>query len=266
VPRGERRNRRGRLTGNLFTVLFEISQQGKNAFYTDSALRNRDIYIVRCMRGIRHRCAGEISRTADYDSCGVPNRRYEACISFEFNGSKIFCNRGIYASIPLSVEGTRLQSGFRPADLKKEGREMRSLRLVTIALCAALLCAAFGTSARADKWDRKTVVTFGDAVAIPGNVLPPGTYVFKLAGVEGNRNVVQILSEDQDHVYATLMAVSTYRSQPTNHVLFRFDEGSGDSPQVLKSWFYPGDTRGIDFVYSNSDYDSNLTQDQYAGH
>jgi hypothetical protein len=131
---------------------------------------------------------------------------------------------------------------------------MRSIRSLQLIICAAVLCAALGTSARADNWDRKTVVTFADAVQIPGQILPPGTYVFKLVNLPSNRNVVQIMSWDESFVYATVQTISAYRRNAPNDTLFRFDERSGDSPEALLTWYYPGDTRGVEFIYSDYEY------------
>ncbi len=131
---------------------------------------------------------------------------------------------------------------------------MRRIRTLQIAICAAVLCAALGTSARADNWDRKTVVNFNNAVEIPGQVLPPGTYVFKLVNLPNSRNLVQIMNEDQSFTFATLQTVSTYRWHATDHTLFRLDERAGDSPEAIRTWYYPGDNRGLDFIYSDYDY------------
>lgn len=134
---------------------------------------------------------------------------------------------------------------------------MGAFRKIQIGLCAAALFAALGpcvSHARADNWDRKTVVNFSEPVEIPGQVLPPGTYVFSLVRLPDTRNVVEIQNEDQSFTFATLMTVNTWRSHPTNHTHFLFDEASGDQPQALRTWYYPGDTRGLDFIYSEYDY------------
>jgi len=55
---------------------------------------------------------------------------------------------------------------------------MKIVRGIVFALCAALLCAALVPGARADQSDKKVIVTFSMAVAVPGRVLPAGTYVF----------------------------------------------------------------------------------------
>lgn len=144
---------------------------------------------------------------------------------------------------------------------------MRSLRHLQIAICLAVLCAALGPSvksSRADQWDRKTLVNFSVPVEIPGQILPPGTYVFKLVNLPNARNLVQIQNEDQSFTYATLLTVDTWRSRPTNHTRFLFDERSGDQPEALQTWYYPGDTRGLDFLYPIDAY-SNPASDEYRG-
>jgi hypothetical protein len=134
---------------------------------------------------------------------------------------------------------------------------MRSIRTLSIGILTAALCAGLALSARstrADTWDRKTYVTFNVPVEIPGQVLPPGTYVFSLVRLPDTRNVVEIQNEDQSFTFATLQTVNTWRSRPTNHTRFLLDEASGDQPQALRTWYYPGDTRGLDFIYSDTDY------------
>ena len=146
---------------------------------------------------------------------------------------------------------------------------MRSLRNIQIAIWAAVLCAALGPSAkgsRADQWDRKTVVNFSGPVEIPGQILPPGTYVFKLVNLPDTRNVVQIQNEDQSFTYATLLTVNTWRSRPTNHTRFLFNERSGDQHEALQTWYYAGDPRGLDFMYQPYDYNNQANDESQSGH
>jgi hypothetical protein len=126
---------------------------------------------------------------------------------------------------------------------------MRLVRAIQFSICAAVLCAVFLTAARADIWDKKTIVTFGDSVEVPGQVLPPGTYVFKLADSASDRHIVQIWNEDQTQLLATIRAIPNYRLAPPEKTILEFDERPSDSPMALHSWFYPGDSTGQEFVY-----------------
>ena len=56
-------------------------------------------------------------------------------------------------------------------------------------------------SARADEWNKKTIVTFSGPVEIPGQVLQPGSYVFKLADSQSDRNIVQVFNKGRNHIY-----------------------------------------------------------------
>ena len=62
-------------------------------------------------------------------------------------------------------------------------------------------------TARADEFDQLMVITFSGSVQVPGAVLPAGTYQFKLADPNGDRNVVEIRSADGSKVYATLLTI-----------------------------------------------------------
>jgi hypothetical protein len=129
---------------------------------------------------------------------------------------------------------------------------MRIVRAIQISMCAAVLCVVFVTAAKADIWDKKTIVTFGDSVEIPGQVLPAGTYVFKLANSASDRHIVQIWNADETQILATILTIPNYRSDPPDRTIFEFDERPSDSPMALHSWFYPGDNTGQEFVYARN--------------
>ena len=135
---------------------------------------------------------------------------------------------------------------------------MTKVRAALLAVCTVLLFVVFGVTfapdARADQWDKKTVVTFSDSVEIPGQVLPAGTYVFKLANSPSNRHIVQIWNADENEVLATIMTIPNVRLETPDDSLFEFDERPSDSPPALKVWFYPGNSTGEEFVYSSYSY------------
>jgi hypothetical protein len=127
---------------------------------------------------------------------------------------------------------------------------MRDFRILLLALCTALLCAIFVPGARAGAWEKATIATFGAPIEVPGQVLPAGTYVFRLADSPSDRHIVQIWNQDQDHLIATIQAIPDYRPQPSDIPVFNFEERPGNSPMALREWFYPGDYYGQEFVYS----------------
>jgi len=103
--------------------------------------------------------------------------------------------------------------------------------------------------ATADEWDQKTVFTFSGPVEIPGQTLPAGTYVFKLADSSSDRSVVQVFSKDEKHLYGTFLSISDQRLRPAGKPIITFDERAAGSPEAVRAWFYPGDNFGHEFVY-----------------
>jgi hypothetical protein len=124
--------------------------------------------------------------------------------------------------------------------------------LVKTVCCAAALTALIAPGARADEWNKKTILTFSGPVQIPGTTLPAGSYVFKLADIPGNRHVVQVFDKDEKKIYATMLAMPNQRMTPTDKPVVLFSERASGSPQAVKVWYYPGDTIGNEFVYPKS--------------
>jgi hypothetical protein len=114
---------------------------------------------------------------------------------------------------------------------------------------------ALAPVARADDWNRKTVVTFSGPVEIPGvhlagwGVLPAGTYVFKMLDSSSNRHIVQIFNADETRIYATILAIPNYRLKATDKTVMTFSERPAGQPEALRAWFYPGRNWGEEFVY-----------------
>ncbi|HVB33323.1 MAG TPA: hypothetical protein VNJ52_02950 [Patescibacteria group bacterium] len=131
------------------------------------------------------------------------------------------------------------------------------LQLLGAVFCFLLLVGAFSTGADAQQANRKTTFTFSGPVEIPGLngpiTLAPGTYVFKVLEVIGTRNIVQVFNEDESHLYATILAITDYRPNPTGETIITFEERPANRPLAIKSWFYPGETYGRMFVYPKSE-------------
>jgi len=120
--------------------------------------------------------------------------------------------------------------------------------MVAIICCFGLLFLA-AVPVMADEWDKKTTVTFGQPVEIPGMVLQPGTYVFKLLRSSNDRHVVLVYNPDEDYLYGMILAINNFRLNPTSDPVLKFEERAKGAPQALKAWFWPGDAWGQEFVY-----------------
>ena len=126
-------------------------------------------------------------------------------------------------------------------------------RVLLVALSSGALCTVLaGTASAQQGWDKKTRVTFNVPVEIPGisaQVLPAGTYVFKLMDSPSDRHIVQIFSSDESHHYANILAIPNWRLRPTDKTVMTFSERKAGEPQAIRAWFYPGDNFGQEFVY-----------------
>ncbi len=125
-------------------------------------------------------------------------------------------------------------------------------RLVVAMASVGLLGIALAPSARADEWNKKTIMTVSEPIQVPNQVLPAGTYVIKLLDSQSDRHIVQIFNKDENHLYTTILAIPNYRIQPTGKTVFTFWETPPGQPKALRAWFYPGDNFGQEFAYPKS--------------
>jgi LPXTG-motif cell wall-anchored protein len=103
--------------------------------------------------------------------------------------------------------------------------------------------------AKADAWDKKTILTVSQTIQVRNTVLEPGQYVLKLYNSNSERHIVQIFNADQSHLIDTVMAIPKQRMEPTGDTQFMFWETPAGTVRPMRAWFYPGDTVGQEFPY-----------------
>jgi hypothetical protein len=120
-------------------------------------------------------------------------------------------------------------------------------------IVAAIFCSIFllCSAAMADSRNKKTILTFHEAVELPGVLLPPGTYVFKVADFN-YRNVIQVYTADESKILATIIATSAEREQTTDGTALRFGERPNASEEQVRTWFYPQEKTGREFIYTKT--------------
>ena len=143
---------------------------------------------------------------------------------------------------PLLRQGTILNTGDK----------MSNRLVITFNLFALFVVLMLVPIAHAEQWDKKTVVSFSHPIEVPGRVLPAGTYIFKLASSQSDRRIVQIFTQDQRKVLATIQAIPDYRLEATDQTAISFEERPSGKPEAMRNWFYPGDNYGVHFVYPKS--------------
>ena len=82
-----------------------------------------------------------------------------------------------------------------------------------------------------DEWDKATKITFSESVQVPGTVLAPGTYVFKLPNSSAERHVVQIFNEDHTKLITTVLAIPNERLEPAGKTILSYEERPSDQPR-----------------------------------
>jgi hypothetical protein len=121
-------------------------------------------------------------------------------------------------------------------------------------VCGLALAAGFlATRAKADDWDKKTVLTVKEPIQITDTYLQPGTYVLMLdRDSQSNRHIVRIYNDKQNHLINTVLAIPAYRVRVTGSTQFTFWETPPGSARALRDWFWPGDNFGQEFPYPKS--------------
>jgi hypothetical protein len=125
---------------------------------------------------------------------------------------------------------------------------MKNFIFVKLAI-PILIISLMSSPAIANDWNRESTAIFKQPVRIPGQVLTPGIYVFKLADLCGERNVVQIWNADRTLLLATIFGWPDYLRQAPAENRFVLEEGVKGAPAQLKAWFYRGNSHGQTFTY-----------------
>jgi len=126
---------------------------------------------------------------------------------------------------------------------------------VALALVAAALVVGVALflpgKVQADEFNLKTYITVDQPVQIPGATLQPNVkYVFRrLSPDSGLNHVVRVMNADETKVIATFFAISDQRLDPPDQTILTFYETAAGYARPVRSWFYPGRTIGLEFLY-----------------
>ena len=104
------------------------------------------------------------------------------------------------------------------------------------------------TVARADEWNRMTVIDVPYPVQVDTFVLQPGRYVIRLLEPTTSLTMVQILSSDEKKIFATIQGTIVTRPRITNKTEFWFWKTPKGRPRIVRAWFYPGQEQGVEVI------------------
>ncbi len=101
--------------------------------------------------------------------------------------------------------------------------------------------------------DSRTEFTFNQPVELPNVTLPPGTYIFRFVDATTGKKVMQVQAKDASNkTYGMFMTISAQRPKASDNAELRFLETPAGQPAAVKTWWYPGNTIGREFIYPKS--------------
>jgi ribosomal protein L3 len=116
-----------------------------------------------------------------------------------------------------------------------------------------LTMSAMPTLAQGQPMDARTEFTFNQPVELPGVTLPPGTYIFRFVDGTTGRKVMQVQAKDaSSKTYGMFLTINAQRPRPSDDAELRFLETPAGQPAAVKTWWYPGNTIGREFIYPKS--------------
>src|SRR5687768_14022609 len=137
----------------------------------------------------------------------------------------------------------------------RRGGHTMLTRLMTSAWAAAMLLtlSATPTFAQGQPLDSRTEFTFNQPVELPGVTLPAGTYIFRFVDGTTGRKVMQVQAKDASSKnYGMFLTINAQRPRPSDDAELRFLETPAGQPAAVKTWWYPGNTIGREFIYPKS--------------
>jgi hypothetical protein len=123
------------------------------------------------------------------------------------------------------------------------------MHVINMMVFAVLAATSLFQDTTTYQWNKKSTLNAESPVEFPGIVLGPGVYIVRLKESGDKKSQVQVTNHDETQVLATLVAVPDLRVRPDDNSEFVYHEIHGSGPQPVRSWFFPGDLVGLEFVY-----------------
>jgi hypothetical protein len=122
-------------------------------------------------------------------------------------------------------------------------------KAMRLAFAVALVAGLSAPAAFAQTLDKRTLFSFSGPITMPGVTLPAGQYLFRLADPTSGRTVVQVLSADGSKPYGMFFSYPAERLEASSQPEVRFMETPAGAPAAIKTWWYPGERTGYEFIY-----------------
>jgi hypothetical protein len=126
---------------------------------------------------------------------------------------------------------------------------MLSTRVFGLACAVAVFVCLMAAPVSAQPLDKRTLFTFSGPVTLPGVTLPAGQYLFRLADPNSSSKVVQVLNAEATKPFGLFFTIPAERLEPASTPEVRFMETASGTPAAIKTWWYPGERRGYEFIF-----------------
>ncbi len=120
-----------------------------------------------------------------------------------------------------------------------------SLSILFLAFCLTVVAAIPALAVQNSVMN----VRIDKAVAIPGQVLLPGSYTFRLVDSDTYPGFVQILSANGSRNYGFIHVFASKRQNAGKAKLVLSEPDQAGLEHVV-SWYFPGQSDGYHFIYS----------------
>jgi hypothetical protein len=127
---------------------------------------------------------------------------------------------------------------------------MKFAKTLSVGLGLAVALVILAPAAHAGVGNQATTLTFSRPVRIPNHqILPAGTYEFRVSNVMSRQNTVRIFNKN-NRIVATLVTVPAYKTKVRGETQLELAFRGAHQAPVLLKWFYPGAHYGHAFLYS----------------
>ena len=123
----------------------------------------------------------------------------------------------------------------------------RLIPSLIIATGIIVVVAAYAVSSHAATTNANTL-TFSRSVALPGVVLPAGTYVFDIANPDSSHDVVIVRQNGHVHYMGFTLPVHRPPRMPLDQPV-TLREARPDTAAPIDTWFPLGSSSGHQFIY-----------------
>ena len=126
---------------------------------------------------------------------------------------------------------------------------MRCLKAGASLFVLTMLVAIAAPKAKAGVRDWQTYLTFSQPVEVPGLVLVPGRYEFRLIDPAFTAGQMVGIYDSRGDLLKAILAIPDYRTQITDKTVVTLEKTGPTTPEAIKAWFYPDSNFGLEFVY-----------------